>query len=86
MILAITIGVCMEGALALGCLKWALSKSNRTFFSVFFGDALLRLAGLGFVAWWLWSSREPFVGPLLTLAFGYLAVSLAQIPFFYRAR
>ncbi len=86
MIPAIIIGIGIEGAAAFWALQWALPKSNQAFFSVFFGDAFLRLIGLGFVTWWVWSRHLPFVQPLLTLGFGYLAISLIQIPFLYRAR
>ena len=86
MILAIIIGVVLEGAAALWALKWAMPKSNRTFFSVFVGDAMLRLIGLALATYWLWTRHLPFTGPLVTLAFAYLLLSLIQIPFFYKVR
>jgi hypothetical protein len=86
MILAIAVGIILEGLIALYALKWALPKSNKAFFGIFAGDALLRLVGLGLATWWLWSKQLPFVAPLLTIGFGYLAVSLVQIPFLYKAQ
>ena len=86
MIPLILIGIGLEGAGALWALKWALPRSNQAFFSIFISDALLRLSGLGLVATWLWYRQLPFVRPLLTFAFGCLAVSLIQIPFLYKAR
>jgi hypothetical protein len=82
----IVILVLLEGAAVIRLLKWALPKSNVAFFSVFAGDALVRLVGLGLATWWLWSRHLPFVAPLLTLGFGYLVMSLMQIPFLYKAR
>jgi hypothetical protein len=86
MITSIIIGTGLEGAAAIWALKWALPKSDRAFFSIFVGDAFLRLTALGFVTWWLLSRHLPFVGPLLTMGIGYLAMSLMQIPFLYKAR
>ena len=67
-------------------LKWAVSKSNRVFFSIFVGDALLRLACLGVAVALLWVNHVGFTAPLLSLAFAYLLFSLVQVPFFYRVR
>jgi hypothetical protein len=86
MIVALIIGIVIESAAAIIALKWALLKSDQTFFSIFFGEAFLRLAVLGGVTGWLYIKHLPFVGPLLTLGFGYLAASLIQIPFLYKAR
>jgi hypothetical protein len=85
-ILPIAAGVFIEGAAAIWALKWALPKSDAAFYSVFAGDALLRLVALGGVVWWVLSRHEPIVAPLLTLGFGYLTMSLLQIPFLYKAR
>jgi hypothetical protein len=86
MITSIIIGTGLEGAAAIWALKWALLKSDRTFYSIFVGDALLRLTALGFVSWWLLSRHMPFVLPLLTMGSGYLLMSVLQIPFLYKAR
>src|SRR5258706_12370484 len=86
MILLILIGIALEGTAALWALRWALPRSNQAFFSVFLGDALLRLAGLALVTGWLWFRHLPFVQPLLAVGFGYLATSLIQIPFLSKAR
>lgn len=65
-------------------LAWALPKSDKAFFSIFVGDALLRLAGLGLATYWLWSRHLPYTGALVLLGFAYLAFSVVQIPFFNR--
>jgi len=82
----ILIGVGLEGAVAIWALKWALPKSDRAFFSVFAGDAFLRLTALGLVTGWLLYRHLPFVVPLLTMGSGYLVMSMLQIPFLYKAR
>ncbi len=86
MITSIIIGVALEGIAAILALKWALPKSDRAFFSIFMGDAFLRLTALGFVTWWLLSRHLPFVFPLITMGSGYLVMSVLQIPFLYKAR
>lgn len=63
----------------------ALPQSNEAFFSVFVGDALLRLASLGVITLLLYRWHVPFTLPLLTLAGVYFALSLLQIPYFYKA-
>jgi len=83
---AVILAVGLQSMAAFWALLWALPRSNGAFFSVFAGDALLRLAGLGVAAWWLWSRHQPYTAPLIILAFAYLLLSLVQIPFFYRAR
>lgn len=82
----IILAVGLQSMAAFWALLWALPKSNRAFFSVFAGDALLRSAGLGIATYWLLSNRLPPAPPLLTLAFSYLLFSLVQIPFFCRVR
>ena len=67
-------------------LGWALPRSNSAFFSIFVGDALLKMTGLALATWWLWSRSLPYTGPLLTLGFAFLIFSLVQIPFFYLIR
>ena len=84
LLLASMIGV--EGIAAIVALRWALPKSDVLFYGVFVGDALVRLSGLAMATWWLWSRHLPYVAPLLTLGFGFLAMSLLQIPFLYKAR
>jgi len=76
----------IQSMAAFWALLWALPKSNSAFFSIFVGDALLRLIGLGLATCWLWSRHLPYTGPLLTLAFAYLFLSMIQIPFFHKAR
>lgn len=66
-------------------LGWALPRSNQAFFSIFVGDALLRLVGLGFAVYYLQSRNLPFTGTLVLLGFAYLLYSVAQVPFFRRA-
>ena len=74
----------LQSVAAFSALLWALSKSDRVFFSVFVGDALLRLAVLGIALYWLCSRHMDYTGPLLSLGFSYLVLSLVQVPFFYR--
>ena len=82
----IVLGVGLQSMAVFGALFWALPRSNRAFFSIFVGDALLRLVGLGWASFWLWSGHLPYTGPLLSLAAAYLLMSFVQIPFFYKAR
>lgn len=63
---------------------WALSRSDRAFYSIFVGDALLRLVVLAAAVYALDASHTPFAIPLLSLAMGYLALSVVQIPFLRR--
>jgi hypothetical protein len=67
-------------------LGWALHRTDYSFYSIFVGDALLRLAGLGLMTYWLWSSHLPYTGPLLSLGVAYFLLPLVQIPFFYQVR
>jgi hypothetical protein len=83
---SIIVAIGLEGAVATWALRWALPKSDTAFFSIFAGDALLRLVGLGLATWWLWSRQLPYKAPLLTFGFGYLLVSIVQIPFLHKAR
>jgi len=71
---------------AFWALQRCITKSNVAFFSVFIGDAILRLAGLGFSAYVLVSRGIPYTAPLLFLGTAYLLLSWIQIPFFMRAR
>ena len=81
----IVAGLICEGLVALYAFKWAHPKSNAVFFGVFAAEAAVRLAGLMFLTWWLLAKQIPFVAPLLTLGLGYLATSMLQIPFLYKA-
>ena len=74
----------LQSVAAFSALLWALSKSDRVFFSIFVGDALLRLAILGIALYWLFSRHMDYTWPLLSLGFSYLVLSLVQVPFFYR--
>ena len=77
--------VVLETFAAIRALEWALPRSDRAFFSIFVGDALIKLSGLAMATWWLWSRHLPYTRPLLALGFALLFSSLAQIPFFCRA-
>jgi hypothetical protein len=80
--LVLTAGI--QSVAAFWVLLSALSKSNRVFFSVFVGDALLRLAVLGVALAWIGSRHADYTAPLLSLGFSYLVLSLVQVPFFCR--
>lgn len=67
-------------------LGWSLSQSNRAFFSIFVGDALLRLAGLGLFVAVLLSKGIPYTVPLLLVGSAYFLLSVVQVPFFARVR
>ncbi len=84
MTVVIILGVVLEGMAACWALKWALPKSNTVFFSVFVGDAFLKLAALGGITAWLLSKNLPYTTPLITLALSYAVVSMIQVPFFKR--
>jgi len=73
-----------QSMVAFWALLWAIPRSNRAFYSIFVGDALLRLVGLGAATAWLWSRHLPFTGPLLCLATAFLLLSFIQIPFFQK--
>jgi hypothetical protein len=81
---ALVAGTGLQSMAAFLGLGWALHRSNRSFYSIFVGDALLRLAGLGLTGYWLWSRNLPYTGPLLSLGFAYFLLSLVQVPFFYQ--
>jgi hypothetical protein len=85
MIFSIIIGLFLESAAAIIALKRVLTKSNTAFFLIFVGDALIKMASLILATWWLWSRGLPYTGPLLTLGFVLLLLSLAPIPFLYQA-
>src|SRR5262245_16479443 len=65
----------IQSIAAFAALGWALSRSNHLFYSIFVGDALMRLLGLGLATYWLWSRALPYTGPLLSLGFAYLLLS-----------
>ncbi len=65
---------------------WALPRSNGAFFSVFVGDALLRLTGLALVIYVLWLRHLSYPGPLLTLAGASMLLMCVQIAFYYQVR
>lgn len=85
MILSIIVGFFLESAVVIWALKRTLTKSNTAFFLIFVGDALVKMAGLILATWWLWSRGLPYTGPLLTIGFALLLLSLAPIPFLYKA-
>jgi uncharacterized membrane protein YhhN len=66
-------------------LLWALPKSNEAFFSIFVGEALLRVLSLGVIAFLLYHWGIGLTIPLITLATVYLFLSLLQIPYFHKA-
>jgi hypothetical protein len=74
----------LQSMIAFYALLWALHRSNLAFFSIFVGDALLRLATLGVVTCGLYAAGLPFTVPLLSLAMGYVILSWIQIPFLMR--
>src|SRR5258708_26323186 len=61
----------LQSMIAYYTLLWALHRSNLAFYSVFVGDALLRLATLGAVTCGLYATGMPYTLPLLSLAMGY---------------
>ncbi len=75
-----------QSMVAFGGLGWALERPGKAFFSIFVGDALLKLVWLGFAVYWLGSRSMPYAAPLLSLGYAYLLLSIVQIPFFHRAR
>lgn len=74
----------VQSMIAFLLFTWALRRSDRAFFSVFVGDALIRLLSLGVGVYLLISWKVPVTVPLLTLAMGYLVLSLVQIPFLHK--
>jgi hypothetical protein len=81
----LVIGAGLESMAVFCGLWWAISKSNTAFYSIFVGDALVRLAGLGLAAYWLCSHQMAYTMPLITLGLCYLLLPLVQIPFFPKA-
>jgi hypothetical protein len=79
---ALVVWAGLQSMAAFYALLWALPRSNRDFFAVFVGDALLRVVTLGVATTSLYLLKVPFTVPLLTLAMTYLVLSLIQIPFF----
>ncbi len=75
----------VQSAFAFHGFLWALERSNEAFFSIFVGDALLRLLTLGLAAVILWRFHISYTAPLLALAMAYLVLSLVQIPFLHKA-
>lgn len=86
MMLGIILGVALEGWVAYKALVWALPKSNTLFYSIFVGDAFLKLAALGGLTAWLMAHRLPYNQPLIALGVSYALVSMIQVPFFQKAR
>ncbi len=76
----------LQSMAAFWALAWALKRPGSAFYSIFAGDALLRLAGLGAAVYWLWANSLPYTGVLLSLGFAYLAFSVVQVPFFHKVR
>lgn len=71
----------LQSAVAFLLFTWAVRISDKAFYSVFFADAALRLISLAVAIYLLHSWNVPYTVPLLTLALGYLVLSLVQIPF-----
>ena len=82
----IAVWVLIEGVVATWALRWSSTKSDKAFFSIFVGDAFLKMTGLALAVWWLWAHQLPYTQPLLMLGGGYLLLSFAQIPFFIQVR
>lgn len=74
----------LQSMAVFSALLWAFSKPNTVFFSIFVGDALLRLAVLGLAVYVLASRHMAYTAPLLSLGAAYFFLSLVQIPFFCR--
>jgi len=51
------------------------NRTDHSFYSIFVGDALLRLAGLGLMTYRLWSRPLPYTGPLLSLGVAYFPLA-----------
>jgi hypothetical protein len=62
-------------------ISWGLKRSNRTFFSIFFGGTLLRLLSLGVLVAILMSLNIPPAIPLISLVVAYFLFSIIQLPF-----
>ncbi len=75
-----------QSILAFLGLGWALHRPGSAFYSIFVGDALLRLAGLGVVVYVLWATGAPFTSTLLLLGSAYFLFSVVQVPFFMKVR
>src|SRR5512141_2566435 len=65
----------LEGLLGFYGLTWGLSKSNKSFYSIFAWGSLLRLLSIGITAWLLVSFRIPPTVPLISLVFAYFVLS-----------
>ena len=63
-------------------LNWAMTRSNRVFFSLFGGGVLLRLVSIGVVAYLTHLFNVSPTIPLLSLVFAYFLLSIVQLPFF----
>jgi hypothetical protein len=75
----------LESFLALGLIRWSFSRSDKLFYSIYFGGSLFRLLSVGAAAWILHALRQPVATPLLSLVMAYFVLSLGQIPFYRRA-
>jgi hypothetical protein len=73
---------CLVGFWAI---TWAVQRSDKMFFSIFAGDALMRLVTILLTAWLLHQKQSPLTIPLLSLSGVYLLMSLIQIPFLNKA-
>jgi hypothetical protein len=75
----------VQSMAAFGGFAWSMSRSSKVFYSIFVGDALLRLVVLAVTVVVLYRTKTSFTFPLLSLAMGYLVLSLVQIPFLHRS-
>jgi hypothetical protein len=62
-------------------INWGLKRSNRAFFSIFFGGTLLRLLSLGILTSILIGLHIPPTIPLISLVAAYFLFSIVQLPF-----
>lgn len=81
---AILVWSSFQSMIAFFFFTWSVQKSDRAFFSVFVSDALVRFLSLGVAVYLLHSWNQAYTVPLLTLALGYLVLSLVQIPFLHK--
>ena len=71
----------LQSMAAFLALVGSLRKSNKVFYSIFLGDAAIRLVTLAVATYLLHLRSLPYAAPLITLAVSYLVLSLVQIPF-----
>src|SRR5205823_6659724 len=73
-VIALLMGSGLQSMAAFYALTWAIPRSDKAFFSVFIGDALVRLLVLAAAVYGLHIAHTPYALPLLSLAMGYLVL------------